>query len=57
MTNCPGLNFALTRLFPFIGFQIITEPGSLEDFPCLERDKQLPDTVTLAGLAGIATIL
>ena len=38
MFNCPRLNFAFTRLFPFIGFQIITEPSSLEDLPCLERD-------------------
>lgn len=27
------------RLFPNAGSQIITEPGSLEDLPCLERDK------------------
>ncbi len=30
---------AFHRLFPNIGFKIITEPGSLEDSPCLERDK------------------
>src|SRR5579862_5205768 len=35
MLYCPRLNFALTRPFPLIGFQIITEPGSLEDLPCL----------------------
>jgi len=40
MFNCPGPDLALTRLFPFVGFQIITEPGSLEDLPCLERDKR-----------------
>ena len=39
MFYCPRLNFAFARLFPLIGFQIITEPGSLEDSPCLERDK------------------
>ncbi|HXR05559.1 MAG TPA: hypothetical protein VN836_12715 [Verrucomicrobiae bacterium] len=39
MFYCPRLNFASTRLFPLIGFQIITEPGSPEDLPCLERDK------------------
>jgi hypothetical protein len=39
MFYCPRLNFAFARLFPLIGFQIITEPGSPEDLPCLERDK------------------
>jgi len=28
-----------TDCFPNIGLKIITEPGSLEDSPCLERDK------------------
>ena len=27
------------RLFPNAGSKIITEQGSLEDLPCLERDK------------------
>jgi hypothetical protein len=40
MLYCPRLNYALTRLFPNFGFQIITETGSLEDLPCLERDKR-----------------
>jgi hypothetical protein len=39
MFDCPRLNFAFNRLFPVIGFQIITEPGSLGDSPCLERNK------------------
>ena len=39
MFYCPRLDFAFTRLFPIIGFQIITETSSLEDLPCLERDK------------------
>jgi hypothetical protein len=34
MFYCPRLNFALTRLFPLIGFQIITELSSPEDSPC-----------------------
>src|SRR5208283_5098356 len=38
MFYCPT-NFAFHRLFPNIGSKIITEPGSLEDSPCLERDK------------------
>src|SRR5688572_3972484 len=39
MFYCPRLNFAFARLFPLIGFQIITELGSPEDSPCPERDK------------------
>jgi hypothetical protein len=38
MFYCPT-NRTFHRLFPNIGFKIITEPGSLEDLPCLERDK------------------
>jgi hypothetical protein len=38
MFYCPT-NFAFHRLFPNAGFKIITEPSSLEDSPCLERDK------------------
>jgi hypothetical protein len=34
------LSKALTRLFPIIGFQIITETSSPEDLPGIERDKQ-----------------
>jgi hypothetical protein len=37
---CLGLSKALTRLFPIIGFQIITETSSPEDLPGIERDKQ-----------------
>ena len=40
MFYCPRLYCALTRLFPLTGFQIITEPSSPEDLPCLERDKR-----------------
>jgi hypothetical protein len=36
----PKLTFFLIRLFPLIGFQIITELNSLEDLPCLEIDKR-----------------
>jgi len=38
MFNCPT-NLTFHRLFPNAGFKIITEPSSLEDSPCLERDK------------------
>jgi hypothetical protein len=38
MFYCPT-NFAFHRLFPNAGSKIITELGSLEDSPCLERDK------------------
>jgi hypothetical protein len=38
MFYCPT-NTALTRLFPNFGFQIITEPSSLEDLPCHGTDK------------------
>jgi hypothetical protein len=34
-------------LFPIIGFQIITEPSSLEDFPSLERTSYPTDRATL----------
>jgi hypothetical protein len=37
-----------SRLFPTIGSQIITEPRSLEDFPCLERTSCPTDESTLA---------
>ena len=33
------LNFAFSRLFPIIGFKIITELSSPEDLPCRENDK------------------
>ena len=33
------LTVTFDRLFPNIGSQIITERSSLEDLPCLERDK------------------
>jgi len=34
---CPK-NDTFHRLFPNVGFKTITEPGSFEDFPCLESD-------------------
>jgi len=37
-----------SRLFPTIGSQIITEPRSLEDFPCLERTSCPTDGANLA---------
>jgi hypothetical protein len=40
MFDCPT-NSALTRLFPGIGFQIITEPSSPEDSPCRGRDQAI----------------
>src|SRR6266496_3305441 len=36
---CPRLTVAFSRLFPVAGFQIITEPSSLEDLPCRGSDK------------------
>ena len=38
MFYCPT-NLTFYRLFTNIGFKIITETSSLEDSPCLERDK------------------
>jgi hypothetical protein len=55
MFYCPRLDFAFIRLFPVFGFQIITETSSLEDLPCLERDKHLSDASTLTGFRRIAT--
>jgi hypothetical protein len=37
-----------SRLFPTIGSQIITEPRSLEDYPCLERTSCPTDGATVA---------
>jgi hypothetical protein len=37
MFYCPT-NDTFHRLFPNVGLKTITEPGSLEDLPCLERD-------------------
>ncbi len=48
---------ALTRLFPLIGFQIITESSSLEDLPCLERASHLSDKPTMTVFRGIATTI
>jgi hypothetical protein len=39
MIYCLRLTFAFSELFPTIGFQITTEPSSLEDLPCAENDK------------------
>jgi hypothetical protein len=41
-----------SRLFPTIGSQIITEPRSLEDFPCLETTSYPTDmaTITVSGI-------
>ena len=38
MFYCPT-NGTFHRLFPNVGLKTITEPGSLEDLPCLEGDK------------------
>jgi hypothetical protein len=39
MFTVPRFTFALSKLFPTAGFQIITEPCSTEDLPCLGSDK------------------
>jgi len=44
-----------SRLFPTIGSQIITEPRSLEDFPCLERTSCPTDGETVAASKTIAS--
>jgi hypothetical protein len=44
-----------SRLFPTIGSQIITEPRSLEDFPCLERTSCPTDGATVAASKTIAS--
>jgi hypothetical protein len=44
-----------SRLFPTIGSQIITEPRSLEDFPCLERTSCPTDEETVAASKTIAS--
>lgn len=49
MYYCPRLNIALTRPFPLIGFQIITELRSPEDLPCLAIDNYLTDNNRLAS--------
>jgi len=35
MFKCPQTTLYYSMLFPSVGFQIITERGSLEDSPCL----------------------
>ena len=35
LSFCLRLTATFRRLFPTVGFQIVTEPSSLEDFPCL----------------------
>ena len=44
-----------TRLFPTIGFQIITETSSLEDFPCRGIDKLSNSCRNMDFSDGIAT--
>ena len=39
MYTVPRLSFPFPRLFPNVGFKIITELSSPEDLPCLEIDK------------------
>ena len=57
MFYCPT-NFTFQRLFPNAGSKIITELSSLEDSPCLERDKLSNRTsVSLTGFGGIATTI
>jgi len=54
MFYCPTYA-VLTRLFPTTGFQIITEPGSLEDFPCRGIDKLSNSGRNMDFSGGIAT--
>jgi hypothetical protein len=48
-------NAAFTRLFPTIGFQIVTETSSLEDFPCRGIDKLSNSGRSMDFSGGIAT--
>jgi hypothetical protein len=48
---------AFARLFPLIGFQIITEVTSLEDLPCLERNKLSNRHRNMPHAAGKARII
>ncbi|MCU0787883.1 MAG: hypothetical protein MUC91_06790, partial [Verrucomicrobia bacterium] len=57
MFYCPRLNIALTRLFPIIGFQTITELSSPEDFPRLGESSYLIDFSSLTGFSRIATTI
>jgi len=57
MTFCPRLNFALTRLFPVVGFQIITELRSPEDSPCLGETSYLTDARRMPRFRWIATFI
>jgi hypothetical protein len=44
-----------SRLFPTIGFQIITEPSSLEDSPCSEITSYFTDESILPGSPAVAS--
>src|SRR6266516_3615492 len=48
-------NAAFTRLFPTIGFQIVTETSSPEDFPCRGIDKLSNSGRNMDYSGGIAT--
>ena len=50
-------NAAFTRLFPTIGFQIVTETSSLEDLPCRGIDKLSNSGANLNYSRGVATII
>src|SRR2546426_226178 len=56
MPYCPT-NAALTRLFPTIGFQIITEPSSPEDLPCRGIDKLSNSAAKMDHSEGIAILI
>src|SRR6266568_5143381 len=47
-------NAAFTRLFPTIGFQIVTETSSLEDLPCRGIDKLSNSGANMNHSRGIA---
>ena len=56
MFYCPRLT-PLSRLFPTIGFQIITEPSSPEDLPCRGSDKlSILDNRTMTVSRKIARV-
>ena len=48
-------NAAFTRLFPTIGFQIVTETSSLEDLPCRGIDKLSNSAANMNYSRRIAT--
>lgn len=57
MFYCPT-NRDFPQLFPNVGSKIITEPGSLEDSPCLEKETSyLTDGYRMTVSGKIAMII